>query len=62
MKVLNKEEISNVLGGRWITLPDGTRQKRKSFSVCTEKCFENKAHVTTVKSWIFAIKNIEDVL
>lgn len=25
MKVLNKEEISNVLGGRWITLPDGTR-------------------------------------
>ena len=25
VEVLNKEEISNVLGGRWITLPDGTR-------------------------------------
>lgn len=25
MEVLVKEEISYVLGGRWITLPDGTR-------------------------------------
>ena len=25
MKVLIEEEISYVLGGRWITLPDGTR-------------------------------------
>ena len=25
MQVIKKEEISNVLGGRWITLPDGTR-------------------------------------